>query len=113
MAGLRGGLPRCGGSGVAYDAQVSAKRQLSALSWRPGRAGGGGRAWNLVTPIRLPPGTQAVPDLVEAIAPGDVWAATTIDPPGDNGPLRIGITHWNGHTWQPVTYPYGPLIVAD
>jgi hypothetical protein len=54
----------------------------------------------------------AVPDLVDAVAPDDVWAVTTIEPP-DYGPLSIGIAHWNGHTWQQVAYPYGPLDGID
>jgi hypothetical protein len=107
-------LPRV----MADDASAMSPRDL----WVVGSTGSGldfsasnwnGRAWDLVTPMHLPPGAQAVPDLVDAVAPDDVWAVTTIDPPDDDGPLRIGIAHWNGHTWQPVTYPYGALDGID
>jgi hypothetical protein len=103
---------------MADDASATSPGDL----WVAGSTGPGldfsashwnGRAWDLVTPMRPPPGAQAVPDLVDAVAPDDVWAVTTIDPPDDNGPLRIGIAHWNGHTWQPVTYPYGALDGID
>jgi len=103
---------------MAHDASATSSRDL----WLVGATGSGldfsadhwnGQAWNLISPLPLPPGAQAVTDLVDTVAPDDVWAVTTINPPDDNGPLRIAIAHWNGRTWQPVTYPYGPLDGID
>jgi hypothetical protein len=71
-----------------------------------------GRAWDLVAPLRLPQDAQAVPDLVDAVAPDDARTVTTVKPP-DYGPLSIDIAHWDGHAWQRVTYPYGPLDGVD
>jgi hypothetical protein len=62
---------------MADDASALSPRDL----WVVGSTGSGldfsashwnGRAWDLVTPMRLSPGAQAVPDLVDAVAPDDV-----------------------------------------
>ncbi len=102
---------------MADDASATSARDV----WVVGATGSGldfsashwnGRAWELVTPLRLPQDARAVPDLIEAVAADDVWAVTTVEP-ADYGPLRIAIAHWNGRAWHQVIYPYGPLGGVD
>jgi hypothetical protein len=102
---------------MAADASATSAHDV----WVVGAAGSGldltasrwnGRTWDLLSPLRLPPGGQAITDLVDAVSPDDVWAAASVGTAG-NGPLIPQIAHWNGRTWQPVSYPYGPRDGID
>ena len=73
-----------------------------------------GSTWSVLpTPDPGPAGNHLY--AVDAVSPGNVWAAG--QQLGSNGPDRGLVEHWNGHTWSVVATPPSPsgdpLVMLD